>query len=150
MIYTLTFTDIVTSVFSAMLLLAALYATGRLLHARLKWRDTTADAAIVTGMAFNHLAFLLLSLCFEGETTVMLMHSIHILAIALAYLRHPGWFRRRRRFHYKPFVILGALYLPYLFSPISPPMNFDAVFAYVHNAEWVYHHGLAFNPSSSA
>jgi hypothetical protein len=150
MIYTLTFTEVATSVFSALLLLAALYATGRLVHARLKWRDTTADAAIVTGMAFNHLSFLLLSLCFEGETTVMLMHSIHILAIALAYLRHPGWFSRRRRFHYKPFIIIGALYLPYLFSPLSPPMNYDAIFAYVHNAEWVYHHGLSFNPASTA
>lgn len=150
MIYTLTFTDVVTSIFSALLLVASLYAMGRLVHARLRWKDAGADAAIVTGMASNHLMFLLLSLCFEGETTVMLMHSIHILAIAAAYLRHPGWFRRRRKFHYRPFLILAGLYLPYLFSPISPPMNYDAMFAYVHNAEWVYHHGLQFNPASTA
>jgi hypothetical protein len=150
MIYTLTFSELAASVFSALMLVASLYALGRLVHARLKWGDAGFDAALVTGMAFNHLVFILFSLCFEGETTVMLMHTLHIVSLATAMIRHPRWFQPGRRIKIRPAVILMVLYLPYLFSPVSPPMNYDAMFAYVHNAEWVYHHGLAFNPSSTA
>ncbi|MFY7793661.1 MAG: hypothetical protein ACOVQS_07775 [Chitinophagaceae bacterium] len=150
MIYTLTFSELAASVFSALMLIASLYSIGGLLHARLKWKDVGADAALITGMAFNHLVFLLLSLCFEGETTVMLMHTLHIIAVAMALMRHPRWFQPTRRVKWQPAVILLVLYLPYLFSPLSPPMNYDAIFAYVHNAEWVFHHGLAFNPSGTA
>jgi hypothetical protein len=150
MIYTLTFSKLAASFFSALMLVASLYALGRLVHARLKWRDAGFDAALVTGMALNHLVFLLLSMCFEGGTTVMLMHILHIVSLAMAVIRHPRWFQPVRRMTLSPAVILLVLYLPYLFSPVSPPMNYDAMFAYVHNAEWVYHHGLAFNPSSTA
>jgi hypothetical protein len=150
MIYTLTFSELAASVFSALLLVSSLYAMGRLVHSRLKWLDTGADAALVTGMAFNHLVFILLSLCFEGETTVMLMHTLHIVSLATAMIRQPKWFQPTRKISIRPAIILMVLYLPYLFSPVSPPMNYDAMFAYVHNAEWVYHHGLAFNPSSTA
>ena len=150
MIYTLTFSELAASVFSALMLVASLYALGRLVHSRLKWGDAGFDAALVTGMAFNHLIFILLSLYFEGETTVMLMHTLHIVSLATAMIRHPRWFQPARRIKIRPAVILMVLYLPYLFSPVSPPMNYDAMFAYVHNAEWVYHHGLAFNPSSTA
>jgi hypothetical protein len=150
MIYTLTFSELAASVFSALLLVSSLYAMGRLVLSRLKWKDTGADAAVVTGMAFNHLVFILLSLCFEGETTVMLMHTLHIVSLATAMIRQPKWFKPHRKISLRPAIILVVLYLPYLFSPVSPPMNYDAMFAYVHNAEWVYHHGLAFNPSSTA
>lgn len=150
MIYTLTFSELAASVFSALMLIASLYSIGGLLHARLRWKNVGADAALITGMAFNHLVFVLLSLCFEGGTTVMLMHILHIIALAMALMRHPQWFQTFRRISWKPPVILLVLYLPYLCSPLSPPLNYDAMFAYVHNAEWVYHHGLAFNPSSTA
>jgi hypothetical protein len=146
----LTFSELVASVFSALLLVSSLYAMGRLVISRLKWRDTGVDAAMITGMAFNHLVFILLSLCFKGETTVMLMHTLHIVSLATAMIRQPKWFQPARRIRLGPAVILAVLYLPYLFSPVSPPMNYDAMFAYVHNAEWVYHHGLDFNPSSTA
>lgn len=150
MIYTLTFSELAASVFSALMLIASLYSIGRLLHARLKWGNAGADAAVVTGLAFNHLVFILLSLCFDGQTTVMLMHGLHISSVAVMFVRHPRWFQFVRKINIQPAVILMVLYLPYLFSPISPPMNFDAMFAYVHNAEWIFHNGLAFNPSSTA
>jgi hypothetical protein len=150
MVYTLTFSELAASVFSALMLIASLYSIGRLVHTRLKWGNAGADAAVVTGIAFNHLVYILLSLCFDGETTVMLMHALHISSVAVMFVRHPGWFKFARKINIQPAVIILALYLPYLFSPISPPMNFDAMFAYVHNAEWVYHNGLAFNPSSTA